>query len=158
MTLSNSPSTLRKLADSISDPKYEGVKVTRKQMMESDEDDDNEDSAHGNVPDGDGANSAAELSENEQDLLTAPSGRTQSGASHSPPTNVSLPAHSEDDVLATTLKRTREEERKKGKAVARQLVSHSASLVHQCSNNYGNRLCTIACWMHAFGYRNVFRQ
>jgi protein AATF/BFR2 len=82
---------------------------------EDDNDDDDENDS-GDVP----SSPAREHSENEQDLHTPPTGRTESSTPNPPQV---VDSHSRaSNELATSLKRTREEERKKGKAVARQLV------------------------------------
>ena len=134
------PSALRsKLHESISDPKYSGVRVSRSQL-EGDEDADDSESASEDGAD-DPAKDFADGDEqpvtsddetdNSEDKDTHPdsdpdeevsppvaetgdSGKTSGGV------NVNV---DEKDELSSTLKRAREEERKKGKAVARQLVS-----------------------------------
>ncbi|KAF7308684.1 Sorting nexin-41 [Mycena chlorophos] len=88
------PSTLRKL-QSIADPKYDGVKTSRKQLMEdSDHDNDDDDEK---VP----SESEGSASESEED--------------EGPPT----PA----DDLSTSLQKTLDADRKKGKAVAQQIAT-----------------------------------
>ncbi|KAA1468761.1 TRAUB-domain-containing protein [Dentipellis sp. KUC8613] len=113
------PSALRRAQQSISDPKYEGVKTSRSALLEdsdgsvhsdedagepsgSDEDDDDED-----IPSSD----AEEQSEDED--VPAPPRKNKPRASK--------PEPEPEQDLATTLRQTRESDVKKGKAVKRQL-------------------------------------
>lgn len=135
------PSTLRKQRDSVTDPKYEGTRVSRKQLFEdnvaeeneeasddesgehhviSEVDEDVEDEAGQTSEEGEGA------SDDDDDSISGPANQGPSTASvrlthteHLPPTTEAGPSTGE---LSSTLKRAREEERRKGKAVARQMV------------------------------------
>ncbi|KZT70719.1 TRAUB-domain-containing protein [Daedalea quercina L-15889] len=137
------PSAIRKLHDNVTDPKYDGVRTSRKQLMEdSDEgrasDDDDLD---GSVPsesaeeensDAADEHAADEDSEDEDEEGSA-HGRTEEEASPSPSAlagsaqvneasnqPVNNPEPSGD--LASNLRKTREEDRRKGKAVSRQIA------------------------------------
>ncbi|KAJ7132107.1 apoptosis-antagonizing transcription factor [Mycena epipterygia] len=119
------PSTLRRL-QSIADPKYEGVKTSRKQLMESSdqepsdlEDDDS---------DGD-SESDAEVEEGEQhdDSQSIPSESEPEETGEERQTTLPTPRQSNSQLdpaedLPSTLRKTREEDRKKGKAVSQQIA------------------------------------
>ncbi|KAJ7460611.1 apoptosis-antagonizing transcription factor [Mycena latifolia] len=102
------PSTLRRL-QSVADPKYEGVKTSRKQLMDG---------------------SDPETSDLEEDYHGDGSGSTpQSGDEEEcEDDEESIPPHSEPEEaeatedLPSTLRKTREEDRKKGKAVSQQIA------------------------------------
>ena len=137
----DSPSALRsKLHESISDPKYTGVRVSRSQL-EGDEDEydsesaseDDADSPAKNFADGDQQpvtsdeetdnsedNNNTRLDSDPDEGVSAPAAETDDGRKASGGVNSNV---SEKDELSSTLKRAREEERKKGKAVVRQLVN-----------------------------------
>lgn len=121
------PSGLRKLQDSIADPKYDGIKTSRKQLMEhedgdydSEGDDDktgselgrdeDEEESDNNVP-----SSQSEL-ESEPDVPTSFS--TTFAAKST--TSYEEPKHTEN--LSSRLRETRDEDRKKGKAVSKQIA------------------------------------
>lgn len=108
------PSTLRKLHDSIADPKYEGRRTTRRQILESDEE-------QGSVDDEQGE----DISEDEHTPAIDVDLPSESEASAAPEPPV-LPSHHSDseppDDLTSTLRKTRDEDRRKGKAVSRQIV------------------------------------
>ncbi|KAK1232724.1 rRNA-processing protein bfr2 [Marasmius sp. AFHP31] len=124
-------STLRKLQDNISDPKYDGVPTSRKQMMEEDslseEEEDSHDDEDEEVEDeemeggehkqGHPASSEHDTNNGEEEQsedLDRPTGDKQSE-----PKN--LKQTSEAEGLTTALRKTREEDRKKGIAVSRQI-------------------------------------
>ncbi|KAF8884990.1 apoptosis-antagonizing transcription factor [Infundibulicybe gibba] len=134
------PSSLRKLHDSVADPKYGGVKTSRKQLMEDiedevgDEDEEMEDDSTDENDLTDGRDSIYENDELEGKPDAAPSGSDEEAeegteaepqASHSIP-HQSPPPHQVEsepvDDLSSTLKQKREEDRKKGKAVSRQIA------------------------------------
>lgn len=105
--------------------------MSRQQLLNSDESDgeEHDESVDENITgtdksenDDPEADSSAEDSENGHDLHTPPSAPADSGMSAPSPRASSPP----QDELASTLKRARGEERRKGKAVARQLVSSSS--------------------------------
>ncbi|TFY73096.1 hypothetical protein EWM64_g10916, partial [Hericium alpestre] len=125
------PSALRKAQQSISDPKYDGVKTSRKALLdesepsEDEQDDDAEEPAQevdseeipsGSEPDFD----EQQDDENEEE--------TDEDESRPPPPLKSKPRVLEPDSeepepdLASTLRQTRAEDVKKGKAVKRQLA------------------------------------
>ncbi|KAJ7746894.1 apoptosis-antagonizing transcription factor [Mycena maculata] len=118
------PSTLRRL-QSVADPKYEGVKTSRKQLME---DDDHEPSdLEDDYPEGH-SDSDAQNSRNgdeEDDNQSVPSENepeeNEELRAASPPPKQSNPEPEPADDLPSTLRKTREEDRKKGKAVSQQI-------------------------------------
>lgn len=99
---------MRKLHDSVADPKYEGRRTTRQQIVERDQDveeDSSQSSLDGDLPsqsdtDGDGGDRGKV--EKTSTILTK--------------------KDPEAEDLSFTLRQTRDEDRKKGKAVARQMV------------------------------------
>ena len=108
------PSTLRKLHDSIADPKYEGKRTTRREIQESDEelgsDEQEEDE---------------DISEDEHSPVIEDDLPSESEASDAPEHSVAPSHHSDSeppDDLTSTLRKTRDEDRRKGKAVSRQIV------------------------------------
>lgn len=116
------PSALRKnnLGLDVSDPKYSGVKTSRKHLLDSPSDSDQSDYEsrsededvgpdHGPKMDED---SASENSEDDSEV-------------HSPPHSPQQSAQKEDD-FTTALQQSRMADRQKGKAITRQLVSSSA--------------------------------
>ena len=144
--LFQSPSAIRKLHDSVTDPKYDGVRTSRKQLLEESDKDvssDDED-VDGSVPSQSGeegySDAPNERGPDEDDEGTdeessAPE-ESDEEAMHSPsdqrsgePTNevASQPVNTTElnDDLALNLRKTREEDREKGKAVSRQVVRHS---------------------------------
>lgn len=102
------PSALRKLHDSVADPKYEGRRTTRQQVVEMDQDveeDSSQSSLDGGLP-----------SQSDPDGDGSDPGKVEK-------TSTVLPKKDpEADDLSSTLRQTRDEDRKKGKAVARQIV------------------------------------
>lgn len=112
--LGKSPSDLRKSRDTVSDPKYDGVRISRKDLLEHDD----ENSENQPSDDEDPPEPSSDEDEGSDDVQNAPE-----ALKISPPSpRVSTTAPHEDD-LSLSLKRVREEERNKGKAVARQQVS-----------------------------------
>jgi protein AATF/BFR2 len=121
------PSAIRKLHDSVSDPKYFGVRTTREQLLqESDESPpgENEDDV-----DFRGAE-AGERDEGEDVLLQSglhddddeDEGEGDAGA-HPIEAELAAPLEEpKDQDLPTSLQKAREEDRKKGKAVVKQIV------------------------------------
>jgi protein AATF/BFR2 len=131
-----SPSALRNnLQGSLADPKYDGVRVTRNQL----DDDNGED---GEITTSDevfptidsGVKDRPVTSEDESDNSEAeieqdghpehtprPRQASESVVNGNKSGNPAVPI--EKDVISTTLKQARDEERKKGKTVVRQLVS-----------------------------------
>jgi protein AATF/BFR2 len=115
--LLNSPSALRKLHDSVADPKYSGVRTTRQHLAEDSDievdrqpfDQSNEDGEDGSIPSD---------SSREDDRET----KVPPPQSHVLPAQPAQTDQEPVNDLSTTLRTTREEDRKKGKAVSRQLV------------------------------------
>ncbi|CCM00375.1 uncharacterized protein FIBRA_02405 [Fibroporia radiculosa] len=135
------PSAIRKLHDSVTDPKYDGVRTSRTQLYEDaggDEGDDDDeeggsfqDSETSQSDSGDNSDSeeAASDSVSSEDESEERSGFHQNALSEhtdtSPSvalanrTNTESPAHED---LASTLRQTREADRQKGTAVSRQIA------------------------------------
>ncbi len=133
------PSTLRQLNHSLSDPKYTGRRVSRKQLEEDEEDED--------IPSGSEAGndelpeeSGSEEEENEEETDGEGSEDERNGSSRIAPqatyrmSEIVLPPkpskrrgeeptdEGESPDLASSLRATREQDRKKGKAVTHQMV------------------------------------
>lgn len=107
------PSGLRKLQDSISDPKYNAKRTSRKRLQEesepeelSDDQEDEEETARDSGIASEEHPDESESSENEG------------------PDDVPLPVgeHEAQDDLTISLRKTREDERTKGRAVTQQIV------------------------------------
>ncbi|KAF8141717.1 apoptosis-antagonizing transcription factor [Boletus edulis] len=112
------PSSLRKLHDSLSDPKYDGTKTSRKLIL--DESDDSEsDSAS------EDAESGSQVSEVhlETRAIDHETGINYTYTTTDTSTERPSPAKQHSDV-SSTLRKTREEDRKKGRAISRQIASH----------------------------------
>ncbi|KAF8449133.1 apoptosis-antagonizing transcription factor, partial [Boletus edulis BED1] len=112
------PSSLRKLHDSLSDPKYDGTKTSRKLIL--DESDDSEsDSAN------EDAESGSQVSEVhlETRAIDHETGINYTYTTTDTSTERPSPAKQHSDV-SSTLRKTREEDRKKGRAISRQIASH----------------------------------
>ncbi|KIK61575.1 hypothetical protein GYMLUDRAFT_42585 [Collybiopsis luxurians FD-317 M1] len=100
-------STLRKLHDSISDPKYNGVKISRKQILE--QSDGSSESPEESEPEADdGPESSDDLGEDDQNEQVQ----------ELPPPNG---ADAETADITTSLRQTQDADRKKGLAVSRQI-------------------------------------
>lgn len=119
------PSSLRRL-QSVADPKYEGVKTSRKQLMESSDQEPSD--LEDDDADGD-SESGAEGEEGEQhdDSQSIPSESEPEETGEERQTT--LPSGKQSDTeldpaedLPSTLRKTREEDRTKGKAVSQQIV------------------------------------
>ncbi|KZV68978.1 TRAUB-domain-containing protein [Peniophora sp. CONT] len=118
------PSALRKLADGISDSKYEGQRTSRAQLaMESDEEsgleeDEDEDEEMG-IP-------ARDLSDDEQDDDEEEESEEEEvnepPKRNAPPKRKQTEEDAQADDLSTALRQKRDEDRSKGKAVSRQLT------------------------------------
>ena len=128
--VTGSPSALRNnLQGSLADLKYDGVRITRGQLGGNDDDeemfsDDSVDSKDRPVTseeEGDtGESENEQFEDGHSDHRTSPHRTSEANVDENKSRNVTESA--EKDLLSSTLKRAREEERKKGKAVARQLV------------------------------------
>ena len=133
---------------SISDPKYDGKRISRRQLLEDNVDEDipssSEDSGD-DVPERSGSEDEdedddedhSEVSDQNDDeggdedvpsrvklrvrpVQLEPSGRRKPAK---PPQNDDKPTEFENQDIASALRATREQDRKKGKAVAQQIVS-----------------------------------
>ncbi|KAG1869596.1 TRAUB-domain-containing protein [Suillus subluteus] len=142
------PSALRKLQDSIADPKYDGIKTSRKQLLEYDgsdyssEGDDNETGSELERDEDNEVPSSQSEPENEPDTPTLIS--TTSAAKST--TSYEDPKHIEN--LSSRLRKTRDEDRKKGKAVSKQIALWDslldARIRLQRAVSAGNRLPSLA--------------
>ena len=125
-----SPGTLRKQYESISDPKYAGVKTTRKEIME-------EGSISGIESDMEGQDEESDfeltnhqtsgLDEREKDVPSESEEEEEEeerGVLRQDQDHLTSTQEPVDD-LTSTLRRKRDEDRKKGRAVSRQIVSLS---------------------------------
>ncbi|KAI0033667.1 apoptosis-antagonizing transcription factor [Vararia minispora EC-137] len=132
------PSSLRRLADSIADPKYDGVKTSRKQLM--DEDDVSAASDHGEPEEdaSDDDTSRREEATTRQSALSA-SEEDEEDEEERRPSECPAPRQrksrddegadaSDADDLSAALRQKRDEDRRKGKAVSRQLTLWDALL------------------------------
>jgi protein AATF/BFR2 len=117
------PSTLRRHLDSVIDPKYVGVKTSRKQLEEDD--------ALGDSPDQDESasqsisseGSASEEDEDEE-KVQSPGKEASEGEQSTRRNNQNIQEKSSHEKdLATTVRQRRDEDRKKGRTVTKQLVS-----------------------------------
>ena len=117
------PSTLRRHLDSVIDPKYVGVKTSRKQLEEDD--------ALGDSPDQDESASQSISSEGSASEEDEDEGRVRSPAKEASEGEQSTQRNdqniqensSHEKDLATTVRQRRDEDREKGRAVIKQLVS-----------------------------------
>ncbi|KIY70780.1 TRAUB-domain-containing protein [Cylindrobasidium torrendii FP15055 ss-10] len=120
------PSTLRKAGDSILDPKYSGAKVSRKDLLDQEDESDSEgeESALEDDPMNDGPEEQ-EDEEQEEDEEDEEEGQSVVPRSHSAKRREPLedvqPHSNHSDNLQDTLKRNRDQDRRKGQAVAQQL-------------------------------------
>ncbi|KAJ6581217.1 apoptosis-antagonizing transcription factor [Mycena capillaripes] len=122
------PSTLRRL-QSVADPKYQGVKTSRKQLMEGSDDGEPSDFEEDD-PRGESESNAESENEEEQEqdgsvpLQSEPEEASESEERQepSPPPKRVNPEPEPAEDLPSTLQKTREEDRKKGKAVAQQIA------------------------------------
>lgn len=140
---------------SVSDPKYDGARVSRKQLqLLEDEDEDvqsENDGDDGELPEGSDSESDIEDDEAEEEdelpsrvtpRMLPPQTKPSKPLKRSKPPQDEQPAPSENQDLASTLRITREQDRKKGKAVSQQLVSR-VIIVCACNIlNYASRYGT----------------
>ncbi|KAJ7453982.1 apoptosis-antagonizing transcription factor [Mycena galericulata] len=118
------PSALRRL-QSVADPKYEGVKTSRKQLMEeSDRDLGNleDDSPDENSESDAQSNRGGDDEDDDQSIPSEsePEETNEEPEGTSPPKRSNLEPDPAED-LPSTMRKTREEDRKKGKAVSQQI-------------------------------------
>jgi hypothetical protein len=127
------PSALRKLHDSIADPKYDGKRTTRQQLLESDEGN-SELESEDNLSDEEASGSHPSINEDEDEDLPSQSNLEEDGSKADEAGDISRRSPSKDseapEDLSSALQKTREEDRKKGKAVSRQIVRSLASLIY----------------------------
>ncbi|KAK7445400.1 rRNA-processing protein bfr2 [Stygiomarasmius scandens] len=119
-------SKLRKLQDSISDPKYDGIKISRKQLMEDDEVDSEseEEENEGQFGSEEEQQDAGVESDRDADI---PSGDSESEDEAEEQSEKGLEENGkqssskETDVMAFALLRKQDEDRRKGIAVSKQI-------------------------------------
>ena|SRR5712672_3282261 len=117
------PSTLRRHLDSVMDPKYIGVKTSRKQLKE--------DGALGDSPDQDESvsqsisseGSASEEGEGEEEVQSPGREEASEGEQSTQRNHQVIQENSHEKDLAATVRQRRDEDRKKGRAVTKQMVS-----------------------------------
>jgi protein AATF/BFR2 len=118
------PSTLRRHLDGVIDPKYVGVKTSRKQLKEDDALADSPDQGESASQSISNEGSASEEDEGEE-KVQSPGKQEASEAEQSTQrsSQVIQENSSHERDLATTVRQRRDEDRKKGRAVTKQLVS-----------------------------------
>ncbi|KAH9840131.1 apoptosis-antagonizing transcription factor [Rhodofomes roseus] len=131
------PSAIRKLHDSITDPKYDGMRTTRKQLLEDEDlDSGDDDDVDGAVPSPSEEENYSDVAdenseEDEEELLYKESDEEASPAPSPSPSDrpggtraiqSNQPVKDPEPDLASNLRKTREEDRQKGKAVSRQIA------------------------------------
>ncbi|KAJ6496797.1 apoptosis-antagonizing transcription factor [Mycena vulgaris] len=120
------PSILRRL-QSVADPKYVGVKTSRKQLMEGSdhepsdlEEDDLDDESE---PDGQSLDEEEREGDDDQSIPSqSEPEESEERQTAAPPRSQSDPEPEAAEDLPSTLRKTREEDRKKGKAVSQQIA------------------------------------
>jgi protein AATF/BFR2 len=125
-----SPSTLRKLHDDIADPKYDGVKTTRKRLLQEiseseaseieDEDVMDSDEFDDNLREEDETFKASTA--NNISLETSEDHEKSPLVSQNAMSTKSARDHRASDDSTSTLQKTRDEDRRKGRAISRQIV------------------------------------
>ncbi|KAG2150227.1 TRAUB-domain-containing protein [Suillus bovinus] len=149
------PSGLRKLQDSIADPKYDGITTSRKQLMKSDasdygSDDDEEEEETGSEleRDEDEEESNKKVPSSQSELEGEPDASTLIPTTFAAKSTTPYedPKHTEN--LSSRLRKTRDEDCKKGKAVSKQIALWDSLLdarIHlQKAVAAGNRLPPLA--------------
>ncbi|THU91507.1 TRAUB-domain-containing protein [Dendrothele bispora CBS 962.96] len=129
----HSPSKLRKLQDSIADPKYDGVKISRKQLTEADdmhsESGDEEEYGDGSGSEG-GFGQMDEGVEDDEDTPSSGSdieedgdekGLTENSDQEERDAVVRHSSVKEADEMTSALRRKQEDDRRKGIAVSKQI-------------------------------------
>ena len=118
------PSTLRHHLDSVIDPKYVGVKTSRKQLEEDDALEDSPDQDESASQSISGEESAGEEDEGEEKVQSPGKEEASEGEQSTQRNNQAIQEYSSHEKdLATTVRQRRDEDRKKGRAVTKQLVS-----------------------------------
>jgi protein AATF/BFR2 len=154
---------LRKLQHSIADPKYDGTKTSRKQLIEYDGSD------YGSSEGDDDETSSEPERDEDKDELDNEVPSSQSELENEPdaPTLISTtlaakstasykdPEHTEN--LTSRLRKTRDEDRKKGKAVSKQIVQIVVPF-YVGFTNYVRRRCGTRYLMHVSVCRGLFLQ
>ena len=154
---------------SISDPKYAGTRVSRKDLdhldedeeIESDEADEDEEEEEEEIDE------EAESDEEEEHDASEHEDADGDLPQAEPPQSKPTPSKTRDEPaqqeqssdLASTLRATREQDRKKGKAVARQIVR--GTFPASCQGLNSRFDCSpsgIPFSMHAFVYRKLQQQ
>jgi protein AATF/BFR2 len=122
------PSTLRRHLDSVIDPKYVGVKTSRKQLEEVDALGDSPDQYESASQSISSEGSTSEDGEGEE-KVQSPGKEASEGEQSNLKNNQVIQENSNHEKdLATTVRQRRDEDRKKGRAVTKQLVSVACCL------------------------------
>jgi Ca2+-dependent lipid-binding protein len=157
------PSELRKLQDSLADPKYEGVRTSRKALEErqyeeseidSEDEEDEFAGLHGGSSDVDRDGEEPDNSEGDESQMNEDEdseGDSEDVTDEAPPSSLrppKRPAPEQEEDPTSALKQAREADKKKGQAVAKQIVSQvlcrvHIPLAHTCVRHYG-----IHSWIH----------
>ena len=117
------PSTLRRHLDSVIDPKYVGVKTSRKQLEEEGALGDSPDQYESASQSISSEESSSEEDEGEE-KVQSPEKEASEGEQSAQRNNQIIQENSSHEKdLATTVRQRRDEDRKKGRAVTKQLVS-----------------------------------
>ncbi|KAG8220855.1 apoptosis-antagonizing transcription factor [Butyriboletus roseoflavus] len=141
------PSSMRTLHESLSDPKYDGAKTSRKVML--DESDGSEsDSTSEDAESGSHVSEVHLEPRNETGVKRQMDIRTTKDASTE---RHSAPIQNSD--LSSNLRKIREEDRKKGKAISRQIASHFSSGMMSFSLYLASRHSGTHFLMLAFAYK-----
>lgn len=116
------PSTLRHHLDSVIDPKYVGVKTSRKQLEEDDALEDSPDQDESASQSISSEGSASEEDEGEEKVQSPGKEEASEGEQSTQRNNQVIQEYSShENDLATTVRQRRDEDREKGRAVTKQL-------------------------------------
>lgn len=157
--------------DSVADPKYEGVKTSRKHIFDDDDSDEDaieenpldaalgtDDGSDDGQSDGGEDSGGEEGSEEGDDVGDNDEGEHSDAQPSPPPKKVTFSKAAEkSDDLAATLKRSRDADRLKGKAVSRQLVNSSSITREFSAISFFSvyRHCGIHSLMHEYAFKKA---
>ncbi|KAH9000257.1 apoptosis-antagonizing transcription factor [Lactarius akahatsu] len=115
------PSDLRRQLDSVADPKYIGVKTSRKQLLDEDAvGSDFQDSPDLSNSESQSVASGASTSEEDNESLSQSEEDSNKVGEFLPPTK-DAPKNANENDLSNTIRQRRDEDKKKGRAVSKQL-------------------------------------
>ncbi|KAH9072166.1 apoptosis-antagonizing transcription factor [Lactarius deliciosus] len=115
------PSDLRRQLDSVADPKYIGVKTSRKQLLDNDVGSDFEDSPDLSNSESQSVASEASTSEEEDNESLSQSKEDSDKAGEFLPPTKDAPKNANESDLSNTIRQRRDEDKRKGRAVSKQL-------------------------------------